>query len=270
MERPLSPFMFPTWYRFQITSVLSILHRLTGIALAIGSILLAWWLVAVAAGGEVFAATHAFIASPIGVTAFVRLVGRVLLSLVQRHPPPRLGCRLRLRHLHDAYRSGYAVLAATIVLTMLAWLYVWLAAKEVAMANTRSLSNATAERDQTMLRRVRHLGSARNGLQEWRLQRWTALALIPLGLYFAASMLRLATSDQMSAAAWLASPVPALLTILFVLALLSHAVVGLRSVLVDYVHTRAWLVAADLLVRGAAVLLAGASVLAVLKLFLGR
>jgi succinate dehydrogenase / fumarate reductase, cytochrome b subunit len=67
MERPLSPFMFPTWYRFQITSVLSILHRLTGIALAIGSIVLAWWLVAVAAGGEVFAVTHAFIASPIGV-----------------------------------------------------------------------------------------------------------------------------------------------------------------------------------------------------------
>ena len=44
MEHPLSPFMFPTWYRFQITSVLSILHRFTGIALAVGSILLAWWL----------------------------------------------------------------------------------------------------------------------------------------------------------------------------------------------------------------------------------
>ncbi len=108
------------------------------------------------------------------------------------------------------------------------------------------------------------------GLQEWRLQRRTALALIPLGLYFVASMLRLATSDQMTAAAWLASPVPALLTILFVLALLAHAVVGMRSVLVDYVHTRARLVAAELLVRGAAVVLAGASVLAVLKLFLGR
>jgi succinate dehydrogenase / fumarate reductase cytochrome b subunit len=67
MERPLSPFMFPTWYGFQITSVLSILHRFTGIAPAVGSILLAWWLVAVAAGGELFAATHAFIASPIGV-----------------------------------------------------------------------------------------------------------------------------------------------------------------------------------------------------------
>ena len=106
--------------------------------------------------------------------------------------------------------------------------------------------------------------------QEWRLQRRTALALIPLGLYFVASMLRLATSDHISAAEWLASPVPALLTILFMLAVLAHAVVGLRSILIDYVHTRAWLVAADLAVRGAAVLLAGASVLAVLKIFLGR
>src|SRR6202022_3806148 len=138
------------------------------------------------------------------------------------------------------------------------------------MANTGSLPNATAERDQSILRRVRHLGSARNGSQEWRLQRRTALALIPLGLYFVASMLRLATSDQTTAAAWLASPMPALLTILFVLALLAHAVVGMRSVLVDYVHTRARLVAAELLVRGAAIVLGGASVLAVLKLFLGR
>jgi succinate dehydrogenase / fumarate reductase membrane anchor subunit len=138
------------------------------------------------------------------------------------------------------------------------------------MARTRSLSNATAERDQSILRRVRHLGSARNGLQEWRLQRWTALALIPLGLYFVASMVRLATSDQMSAAAWLASPVPALLTILFVLTALAHAVVGLRSIVIDYVHTRVWRVAADLAIRGAAVLLAGASMLAVLKLFLSR
>jgi succinate dehydrogenase / fumarate reductase membrane anchor subunit len=138
------------------------------------------------------------------------------------------------------------------------------------MANSRSLSNSTALRDESVLRRVRHLGSARDGLREWRLQRRTALALIPLGLYFAASMLRLATSDQMTAAAWLASPVPALLTILFVLAALAHAVVGLRSVLVDYVHTRARLVAAVLLVQGAAVLLAGASVLAILKIFLGR
>ena len=138
------------------------------------------------------------------------------------------------------------------------------------MAQTHSSSNATALRDENVLRRVRHLGSARDGLREWRLQRRTALALVPLGLYFVASILWLATSDQLTAAAWLASPVPALLTILFVLALLAHAVVGLRSVLVDYVHTRARLVAAELLVRATAVVLGGAGVLAVFKLFLGR
>jgi succinate dehydrogenase / fumarate reductase, membrane anchor subunit len=138
------------------------------------------------------------------------------------------------------------------------------------MTNSRSLSNSTALRDESVLRRVRHLGSARSGLQEWRLQRWTAVALIPLGLYFVASILRLATADQMTAAAWLASPVPALLVILFVLAALAHAVVGLRSVLADYVHTRVRVIAAQLLVRFVTIILAGASVLAVLKLFLNR
>jgi succinate dehydrogenase / fumarate reductase membrane anchor subunit len=138
------------------------------------------------------------------------------------------------------------------------------------MPKVPSLSNSTALRDETVLRRVRHLGSARDGLREWRLQRMTAVALIPLGLYFAASILRLATSDQMAAAAWLASPVPALLVILFVLAALAHGLIGVQSVLLDYVHTRARLLAAELLVRAAAVILAGASVLAVLKLFLGR
>jgi succinate dehydrogenase / fumarate reductase membrane anchor subunit len=138
------------------------------------------------------------------------------------------------------------------------------------MTNSRSLSNSTALRDESVLRRVRHLGSARSGLQEWRLQRWTAVALIPLGLYFVASILQLATADQMTAAAWLASPVPALLVILFVLAALAHVVVGLRSVLADYVHTRVRVIAAQLLVRFVTIILAGASVLAVLKLFLNR
>ena len=138
------------------------------------------------------------------------------------------------------------------------------------MADTRSLSNLTALRDGSVLRRVRHLGSAHSGLREWRLQRLTALALIPLGVYFAASMLRLATSGRITAAQWLSSPVSALLVILLVLAGLAHMLAGLRSVFLDYVHTRARLVLANLLLRAATAILAGASVLAVLKLFLGR
>ncbi len=138
------------------------------------------------------------------------------------------------------------------------------------MTDSQPLSNQTALRDGNVLRRVRHLGSARNGLKDWQVQRWTALALIPLGLYFAASMLRLAISSRLTAAAWLSSPVPALLVILFVLAGLAHMLIGVRSVLVDYVHTRSRLLAAELLVRGATAVLIGASVLAVLKLFIGR
>ena len=131
-------------------------------------------------------------------------------------------------------------------------------------------SDTTALRDEIMLRHVRQFGSAQDGLSEWRLQRLTAIALIPLSLYFVASVLWLATSDRITAAAWLSSPVTALLVMLFVLAGLAHALVGLRSVFLDYVHTRARLVAADLFIRAAAVLLAGASILAVLKLFLGH
>jgi succinate dehydrogenase / fumarate reductase, membrane anchor subunit len=138
------------------------------------------------------------------------------------------------------------------------------------MAKDTSPADSTALRDETVLRRVRQLGSARDGLGEWRLQRLTAVALIPLGLYFAGSILSLATSDQTTAATWLGSPVPALLVMLFVLAVLAHALIGLRSVFLDYVHTRARLVAAELLVRAAAVILGAASMLAVLKLFLGR
>jgi succinate dehydrogenase / fumarate reductase membrane anchor subunit len=138
------------------------------------------------------------------------------------------------------------------------------------MAKIPSLSSSTALRDETVLRRVQNLGSARHGLAEWRLQRWTAVALIPLGLYFVASVLSLATSDRMTAASWLGSPVGALLMIVFVLAGLAHALVGLRSVILDYLHTRARLFLAELLIRAATVIVSGASVLAILKLFLGR
>ena len=126
MQRPLSPFMFPIWYRFQMTSALSILHRLTGIALSVGSILLVWWLVAVAAGGELFAATHAFMRSPIGmlllflwsVAFFYHLCNGI------RHLAWDAGHGFELR---SAYRGGYIVVAAALLLTALTWAYVFLA-----------------------------------------------------------------------------------------------------------------------------------------------
>lgn len=56
-ERPLSPFMT---YRWQITNSLSILHRLTGIGLSAGLLILVCWLTAVAGGAESFAAVESF------------------------------------------------------------------------------------------------------------------------------------------------------------------------------------------------------------------
>ena len=125
MERPLSPFMFPVWYRFQITSALSILHRLTGIALVVGSILLAWWLIAVAAGGELFAATHAFIASPIGVLLLFLWSVAFFYHLCSgiRHLAWDAGYGFEIR---DAHRNGYAVIVATVLLTLITWFYLLL------------------------------------------------------------------------------------------------------------------------------------------------
>jgi len=80
--------------------------------------------------------------------------------------------------------------------------------------------------------------NARDGLREWRLQRLTAIAVIPLSLYFVASVLSLATSDRKTAADWLSLPVSALVVILVVLAGITHALIGVRSVVLDYVHTR--------------------------------
>ena len=125
-QRPLSPFMFPTWYRFQMTSALSILHRLTGIALAVGSILLTWWLVAVAAGGEVFAVTHAFLRSPIGRLLLILWSAAFFYHLCNgiRHLVWDAGYGFELK---SAYRGGYIVIAAAVVLTVLTWAYVFLA-----------------------------------------------------------------------------------------------------------------------------------------------
>ena len=121
MERPLSPFMFPTWYRFQITSALSILHRLTGIALAVGSILLVWWLITVAAGGELFATTHAFLASPIGIVLLFGWSIAFFYHLCNgvRHLAWDAGYGFEKPTFHT---TGWVVVVATFAFTLLVWI----------------------------------------------------------------------------------------------------------------------------------------------------
>jgi succinate dehydrogenase cytochrome b subunit len=64
VRRPLSPHL--QVYRPQITSVLSILHRISGIGLGVGTVLLVWWLAALASGPAAFAAVQRFLSSWLG------------------------------------------------------------------------------------------------------------------------------------------------------------------------------------------------------------
>lgn len=84
--------------------------------------------------------------------------------------------------------------------------------------------------------KARGLGSAHHGVGHWWWQRVTALAIIPLSLYFLSALLTMMlTSDITKVAEWLASPLNALVVILLLVAAFYHAKLGLQVVIEDYV-----------------------------------
>ena len=89
------------------------------------------------------------------------------------------------------------------------------------------------------LGRARGLGSAREGVESWWLERVTAVALVPLTLWFAGSLVALTGSDYTRFVTWLKAPLDALLMVLLLIALFSHLALGLRVVIEDYVHSGA-------------------------------
>lgn len=118
------------------------------------------------------------------------------------------------------------------------------------------------------LGRVRGLGSAKEGVQHWWVQRATAVALVPLSIWFLASLLCLAGGTRAELVAWLASPVAAGLLILFLVATVWHAILGIQVVIEDYVHHEGRKIAALLAMKGALLLIGAAAVIAVIKLTL--
>jgi len=117
-ERPLSPHL--QVYSWQITMVMSILHRATGVALSVGAFGLAWWLVSMATGGETAARAMACVSSPIGMV----LVFGFSLALVYhflngiRHLLWDAG---RGYDIPSVYKTGYTVAVLTVVLTAAIW-----------------------------------------------------------------------------------------------------------------------------------------------------
>ena len=122
-DRPLSPHL--QIYRWQLTSILSILHRAAGVALSAGTILLVWWLIAAAAGPEAYEGVQDFLGSWIGLLLLFGWTLSLFYHLCNgiRHLAWDTGWRFELQ---TAHVTGYAVLAATVVLTVVAWLSVWL------------------------------------------------------------------------------------------------------------------------------------------------
>jgi succinate dehydrogenase / fumarate reductase membrane anchor subunit len=96
------------------------------------------------------------------------------------------------------------------------------------------------------LARVRGLGSSKEGKHHWWMQRLTALALIPLCLWFIIDLVCIADASHNEVVAWIATPVTTGMLILFVIALLYHAQLGVQVVVEDYVHIE-WLKVAVLI-----------------------
>ncbi len=114
------------------------------------------------------------------------------------------------------------------------------------------------------LGRVRGLGSAKEGVQHWWAQRMTALALIPLSIWFVASIVFMIDVDHATAMWWLGSPVTLGLMSVFLVALIYHAVLGLQVVIEDYIHGHAAKLILLLLVKASGIALATAGIVAML------
>ncbi len=122
----------------------------------------------------------------------------------------------------------------------------------------------------TMLGRVRGLGSAKSGFAHWWAQRMTALALVPLVLWFVISIISLVGADHSAVSAWAGHPVSGVLLIALVIAVFHHAQLGLSVVIEDYVHEEVTKIVALVVVRGLAFLMGLIGVVSVLKLMVGK
>jgi succinate dehydrogenase / fumarate reductase cytochrome b subunit len=118
-RRPLSPDL--QIYRPQLTSVLSITHRLTGVALSAGSPLLVFWLMMAAAGPQSYAALHGFLASWLGLALMLGSTFSLFYHLCNgiRHLFWDAGYGFELKTI---YASGWSVVVISAGLTLAAWI----------------------------------------------------------------------------------------------------------------------------------------------------
>ena len=118
---------------------------------------------------------------------------------------------------------------------------------------------------ETPLHKVQGMGAAHSGTQHFWRQRVTAVALIPLSIWFAVSVLQLVGAQEVDVLTFFQHPLNAGLMGIFVVTLLIHMVLGLQMVIDDYVHTDGAKIALLLLNRAFAWVVGAACLLALLK-----
>ena len=121
----------------------------------------------------------------------------------------------------------------------------------------------------TPLKNARGLGSAKDGVHHFIIQRITAVALLFLSVYLVAVLISLVGADYATARAAVAQPCNAVLLIAFLVAMFWHGQLGMQVVIEDYVHTPWLALTCQLIIRFVCVLAALASVLAVVRIALG-
>ena len=117
--------------------------------------------------------------------------------------------------------------------------------------------------------RVTGLGTAKEGAGHWWSQRVTSLALLLLGLWFVASLLRLPNFGYEPVTTWIAMPLNAVLLLLLIGTLVYHSQLGVQVVVEDYVHPHGLKIATMLLLTFAHVVVAALAIFAVLRIAFG-
>ena len=120
----------------------------------------------------------------------------------------------------------------------------------------------------TPLSRVRGLGSAKKGTEHFWLQRVTALANIPLAVFFVSAIVAHAGADFVTVTAFLSHPIVALVMLLLILSMVWHMRLGLQVVIEDYIHKERWKFGLLIALKFLGITLGVVAVFSILKLAL--
>ena len=205
---------------------MSIVHRITGVALYFGTLLLVWWLLATASGPPAYATFQGFIGSWFGRLILFGYTFALLHHLTGRPAPPRVGSRLRLRperaRVADARGADRLGVADDRRL-------------DHCVRRGRPAMSSSKQSIRTPLARVRGLGSARAGTGDFWQQRLTAIAMVLL-IVPAIVIVMMIGRNHAGAQQILGSTPVAIVLILFTLTSVWHMKIGMQVVIEDYVH----------------------------------